>query len=166
MTYHASQISADVRALADALVATPVGDVIGFESLSEAIGTDIRARRYLLHQAMRVANKEVGALFSSVRGEGYKRLPSEDAALVGGHARHRIRKIGKLASVKMERALEVANDISDSARKDALSEISVLGLVRHIASDKSRQSVNPESRPQPIAITMRGMMDQLNGKKV
>jgi hypothetical protein len=157
MTFPSMLISADVRILADAFLATPVGEMITFSQMSEALGADIDARRYLVQRAIQTASKESGAIFSSIRSVGYKRLPAEEIPAVGAHSRNRIRRITKRAASMLTRAMERANDMSDDDRRKTLSEISTLQMVNFLSSDRAIKNVTPSDKPQPVAVVLRAM---------
>lgn len=161
MSFSTLTLSADTRTLTDRFLATPVGATIRYSDMSAAIGADIQARRHLILRAIAIASREAGAIFGSVRGVGYKRLASEDASVVGAHARHRIRSTARRSSRVIQRAVEVANDMSEPARVKAYAEISALSLIQHVATDKARSAVSISDKPQPVAITLRAMMDQI-----
>lgn len=154
-------LSADVRALADYLLAAPVGSTVSLNALSKAIGSDVRLRRYLISKAIAVASREGGALFSTIRGVGYQRVPAEDAYLVGAGARKRVRGISRRAAGTITRAVSAANDLTDEARKKAFTEISSLQLLQHLSTDRSAKSVPPTDKPLPVAATMRAMASRI-----
>ena len=154
-------ISADIRVLTDALLSTPIGEVITFPELSKALGANIRARQYLVQSAIKLASKEAGAIFTSVRSVGYKRLPAEAAAAVGSHARSRVRAATRKASGIISRAIEKANDMSDEARRKAMTEVSALQLLNTLATDRMVKTVQTGDKPLPVAVTMRSMATSL-----
>lgn len=149
-------ISPDTRAIADLLKATSIGDTATFSAMSAAIGRDIRARRHLIPRALTLASQEAGAVFGTLRGEGYRRLPAEDAHLLGAHARRRIRRTAKRTAELITSAATMANDLSDPARRRAFAEINALGLIRHLASDKAVSATHAaEPKAEPVALLMR-----------
>ena len=80
-----TDISPDTVALAEALSATPVGETITYETLSAAIGRDVREHAvHLLHSAFRIVQRDHGAVFSNIRlrGTGFRfRYPTLDQGL-------------------------------------------------------------------------------------
>jgi hypothetical protein len=143
------------------MLSTPVGEVITFFELSKALGANVKARQYLIHGAIKLASKEAGAIFTSVRSVGYKRLPAEAAAAVGSHARNRVRSTARKASGIITRAVERANDMSDEARRKAMTEVSALQLLNTLAADRTVKAVQPTDKPQPVAMTLRSMAASL-----
>ena len=153
-----TEISTEVRAIADRLAAVPVGETVSYGDLSEALGADVRVRRYLVLAAIRATNVEAGAIFGSVRGVGYKRLPAEDAHMVGALTRRRIRRAARRAEKTIVRAVAVANTMPEEAKLRAYREISVLGMIGHLTADRTAATAPLESRPQPVAHTMRALL--------
>lgn len=148
-------LSAECRALADLFAAAPVGGTITYDALTQAIGRPIVERRYLALHAMRVATRETGAIFGSVRGVGYQRIPPQDAHILGSHARSRIRRNAKRASDAISAALRATNDMPDAAKRKAYAEINSMALIRHLATDKQVAAGSPEAKAEPVAIVMR-----------
>lgn len=154
-------LSAEVRALTDCLLAVPIGGTVTYAEMSEAIGADVLARRYLILRAIKVSLRESGAIYSVVTRVGYRRLSAEEAHTLGGHARTSIRRTSRRAVQAISGAIAVSNDISDEARRRAFAEISVLQLVQHISADRARAAVKDTSRPLPVALTMRAMVAKI-----
>ena len=165
MSHPITALSPEVRALADALLSTPVGMDITHNDLSAAVGFDVRTRRYLILRAIAVASREAGAIYSAVIGVGYRRLSADEAAQLGEHARKRIRSASGRVSKMIIRATEVANDMDPEARRNAMREVSVLGLLKHIATDKASRDMPAPEKPQPVAITMRNMLTSMGGTR-
>lgn len=158
MPFPSLTLSTDVRALTDRFLGTPIGEMITFSDMSKALEADILARRYLIQKAITVASREAGAIFSSIRGIGYKRLSAEDAPLLGSHARGRIRSTSRRTAGAIIRAISSANDVSEKARIDAFREVSALQLVQHVATERAAKAIPATDKPQPVAATLRAMM--------
>jgi len=161
MPFPSLSLSADVRALTDRFLETPIGGTITYADMTAALGSSIEARRYLIQRALHVASRETGAIFASMRAVGYKRLPAEDAPLLGSHARQRIRNTSRRAAQAITHAVQVANDISDGARTRAYAEVSALALIQHVSTDRAAKAIPDSEKPQPVAVTLRGMMARL-----
>lgn len=157
--------AADVQAIADLLAATPVGDVCAYARLSAAIGRDVTRCRYLALSAIRRLNKDTGALFASVRGVGYQRLPADDAHKVGSTARARIRRAARHASVAIGRAMDCANDMTPEARRRAVVEVGTLNLMAHLSTERSVANADTGAdKPQPVAVTMAAALKAMGVK--
>lgn len=158
-------ISADTRAIADLLNAASYGQEVTIEQMSDAIGRDIRPVRYIAVSALRVAERETGAVFATVRRVGYRRLTSDEFHQIGSTARARIRKVSNRSNRSMTAAMERTNDMDPADRLAVLREQSTLGLVAHLSQDKQAPAlVHGTTRPQPLAVTMRGALEALGLK--
>lgn len=159
-----SEISPDVRALAESMKAVPVGQTITYGALSDAIGRDVQRSRYLIMRAMTVARRETGAIFSNVIRVGYQRLPAEDAHKLGAYSRARIRRAAARSAKAIGTALAMANDVPDEAKRKASAEISALGLIQHLARDTHLPQPNDDAQPLPVALAARQFLDRMGGK--
>lgn len=162
MTHDAVHISPEVELLSDILMAVPIGGTISYEDLSRALDYDIRDRRHILMRALRRMSKD-GALFSAVFGVGYRRLPAEDAHLVGAQARKRIRRASRASIAKIEAAIASANDMSDAGRRRAYQETACLGLLAHLATDRHTKREPPPDRPMSVGESARAALAAFAG---
>lgn len=157
------EINAATLALMDTLRQTPVGEIVTFAELSNAIGMDVRQSRYLLHSALTILQREEGACFGNRRGIGYQRLRADDAPKIGNHTRLITRRAAKRGRKKITSLINRANDLSDDARRLALREISTLGLIEHISKDNTQLKPDPDRlAPEPVAITARRFLAAFN----
>lgn len=157
-----SDINADTRAIADILNAAPFGGTVTLDTMTDAIGRDIRDCRYVALSAMRVAERETGAVFASVRRIGYRRLTVDEFAEIGMTARARIRRTARSSARAMGAAMTRVNDMTDEQRRNVIREQSALGLLAHLAQDRSMPKIPDDvKQTQPIAITMRAAMAAL-----
>jgi hypothetical protein len=151
-----TEISPDVGALVAALQGVSPGATISYAALSEVIGRDITAVRYLLHSAQRIAAREHGAVFSNNRGVGYTRLTTDQLSGVGSTARSRVRRAAHKASKVIRQGFDRANDIAPEVGRKLNAELSALALIEHVASDKSATPVPAhDTRAEPVAVTAR-----------
>lgn len=155
MTVITQSLGAETRALVDLLVATPVGQIVTFATMSNTIGRPIGERRHLIPRAMTIAAKESGAIFGGVRTVGYQRLAAQDAHILGHHTRRRMRNSAKRTTAAIVSAISHANDLPDAAKVRAYAEVNALELVRHITADKHVLAQPPEAKAEPVARTMR-----------
>ena len=105
--------------------------------------------------AMRVALRESGTVFATLRGIGYRRLTIDRLGSdVGQSARTRIRRTTRRATATIGLGLAKANDVPNEARIRALREQSALGLIEFLARDRHLPTVDPERmrplRPQHV----------------
>ena len=148
-------LSAETRALVTLFTSIPVGDTVTYVAMSSAIGRPIQDRRHLIPRAMTIAAKESGAIFGGVRTVGYKRLPAQDAHILGAHTRRRIRRSAKRTTDAIVSAINHANDMPDAAKVRAYAEVNSMALIRHLASDKEVTASASAPKPEPVAVTMR-----------
>lgn len=129
----------DIETIARLLKAASIGATVTYEAMTDAIGRDIQDHRHLLLAAQRRTEEEIGALFGTVRGEGVKRLPSDEVASVGSHT---IRRIRRAARRGMQRLTVVrANDLPmDDARK-IIAQRSQLGAIALVSDNRSTPAI-------------------------
>jgi hypothetical protein len=162
----ATDLSADARRIADLLSAVPRGELITYAGISAAIGRDVRVLRHLIYAAMRVAERESGAVFASERGKGYRRLAPTEIVRIGATARARIRGVARRGKRSISAGVIGANDLGDEDRRKILAEQSALGLLEHVARDRSLPVLTPDdSRPLPVAQAARSFMRHIGALK-
>lgn len=161
-----TDLSADTRVLADLLIAEPVGSTITLPRLSAALGRPITSCRHTLYSAIRVAEREAGAIYACERGIGYRRLSVEEiAAQVGSTARHRIRGTARRARRALLAGTARQNDMSPDLARRVTAEANTLALINHIAQDKHvRADEQAPTKPEPVAVTARRMMATILGQ--
>lgn len=150
-----SENEADIDRLIDCLKAVSIGGVVTHEELSEAIGRDIKPRRYLLFRAADRLTAESGIIFESVRGVGYKRLPIDEVHTVGYRTRRTIRRKAGRACGRMSAAVTKANDAPPDAVLKVNREVSTLGLIRSLARGQVAAKAAADataSAPAPVAM--------------
>ena len=160
-----TEISADARAIADLLIACPVGEVVTFAAMSTAIGRDIRARRHVISTARRVAEREEGAVFTIERHAGYKRLDAARVAdVIGTTTRAHIRRAARRSVKSLHEGTKRVNDLPPEVQRKVAAEMSALGLIEHIARDKAAApAADGPLKPQPVAVTARAVLSALGG---
>lgn len=155
-----TSLSVDARALADRLMAVPVGETITHQAISQTLGRDVTACRHVLYSAMRVARREGGAVFTIKPRIGYQRLAAEHvAATVGTAARARVRHAARKARVSIEAGTRNANNLPPEAQRRAAAEISAFALLEHLARDATvKPKENAPLAPEPVAATARRLL--------
>lgn len=158
-----TEISAEARAVADLLAACPSGEVITFAAMSAAIGRDILARRHVITTARRVAEREAGAVFTIERRTGYRRLDATRIAdVVGTAARAHIRRTARRSVKSLSEGTRRLNDLPPDVQRKVAAEMSALGLIEHIARDKTvKPAANAPTKPQPVAVAARALLAAL-----
>ena len=146
----------EIRLLTDALAVLPVGEVATYDQLSAIIGAPIQARRWLLLRALRRANAEYGVVTVNLRKVGYRRLANAEADRLCHRGRKRIRVIARTSSQMLANNMRFANDLTDQDRQRNYAELSMLGLVEHLARDSAVKKITaPADRPVPLTQVMR-----------
>ncbi|MCX7373878.1 MAG: hypothetical protein NTW56_15825 [Alphaproteobacteria bacterium] len=159
-----TELSADTRAVADMLAACPIDGTISLQAISDRIGRDVRRYRHVLAAAMRVASRERGALFVTIRGHGYQRLPTDRAAeVLGPAARKHIRGTARRTRRKLEHSMARANDMAPDARLRATREIGVLGVLEHITRDATAAKAAASDKPEPVAVVAKSLLAAMTG---
>lgn len=152
----ATELHPDTVALVAVLSNAPRGEIIPMKAFSDAIGRDINRCRHLLYSAIRVIERNEGAVFACIRKEGYRRMASSEIAKIGQTARSRIRRTARRGQKSIAAGIAGANDLTNEARVKLLQEQSALGLLEHLARDRSLPQIPEQvTRPLPVAQTAR-----------
>lgn len=136
------------------LLETKVDEVVSLQQLSDAAECDLGQYRWVVTSAMRVVNGEFGAVFATVRREGYRRLDRATGALFAGNrGLHRIRRASRSAMRIAGNAARFANEMTAEQRREHNQKMAALGLVNHLTLAKTVQSMpeTPAERPDPLA---------------
>ena len=145
-------LSAETAILRDALLAAPIGDVVTFDELAEAIGRNVRtAARGKLESARRVCERDHNAVFETVRGVGLRRIPATEAAGLGAGARKSITRTAKRGLRRMEACTAGANSLPPSVQVAVAREASALGLMAHLAQDDAVKAMTDTDKAPPPA---------------
>lgn len=134
--------SVQTNALIDVLRAAQIGTVVSYAALSEAIGEDVTECRHYLYTAMNTLQGE-GIAFGTVRGEGVKRLVSEEIPAIGDSAMAHIRRTSRRARKRMG-VVGSMNDVPNEVRIKVNATASMLGVIENFSSNKSRKVVESE----------------------
>lgn len=124
--------------MVEALVNTPYGGQITYTELQQASGVDQLTN---LYSARRIAARDHGAVFTSIRGVGLLRLKAEDAALVGQNSRHKIRRAATKSVKEMTSMIRGNNDLNDDARRKIGAEIAHNGLLAHLSTHTAHDKI-------------------------
>lgn len=162
-----TEISADTRVLANALLSVPVGLTITFGEMSERIGRDVRTCRHLIATARLAALRDGAAVFVSERGVGYRRISAERATeVVGPSARAHIRRSAGSARKTIQTAVAGSNGVSPVAQRRASAEVNALAMIQYLARDRSvHPKRDAEPRPMSVAESARGFIEALRKRR-
>lgn len=161
-----NEVSAEVRRVIDRLALVPFGALVTVPDLQAATGLDLRRRRHLLYSALRVLQRESGAVFAGERGAGYRRLSAELApGVIGSTARARIRGTARRGMRAIDATVKHANHLPPDAQRRANAERAALGLIEHIARDRPvMETAATASRPLSVAEAARGFLTGMGAK--
>lgn len=132
--------SADTKIIESVLSEANVGDIVTYETLSRAIGRDVRKHAFSsLSSARRGVFKERQFVFQVIDNVGLQRL--DDSGIVKSSSgdvqrmRRTARKaLGKLAVVKFEK-------LNDTEKRDHISASAQIGAIEHFTSIKARHKI-------------------------
>lgn len=68
------QTSVEVKQLVELLAATKIGDLLGYDAMTKAVGRDVQKQRHMLDSARRIAMRDHRCVFAPVINEGLRRL--------------------------------------------------------------------------------------------
>jgi len=162
-----TDLSPDARALADLLVACPIGSVITYNQMTAAIGRDITACRHVLARARQVALREVGAAFVVEVRVGLRRMSAEEVVTTTGPvARQHIRRTARRALKTLASATKAQNDMPPEMQRRLSAEQSSMALLEHITRDRVvAPKDDAPTKPTPVAVTARALLSVITGKK-
>ena len=152
---------ADITALVAVLSATAVGATVEYRTLSDALGSDVRQRRYLLLAAMRRLNADCGAIFGNIKGVGYKRLAAAETGLIGSNARRKMRHTARNASKVMANSLDRANDLPPDVQRRVVAEIATMSMIAHLTRENVVKAQVATEKPPTLAESLRGVMKHI-----
>lgn len=145
--------AAIIRDLADLLKRTDIGATVTFSEMDKATGYHVkRDYPFLIPAARKLANQETGALFDSVRGEGYVRLPNESTDAVGAKIARRSRRGLNRGVTMLGNTVRLSNDMSPEAVLQTFARMNQLGLAAAMLRGKPRFSeaaLWPDKAPEP-----------------
>lgn len=137
-----------VVAVARRLLATPTDEIVSLEQLSEAAGCDIVQYRWILASAFKAVNADFGAIFATVRKQGYRRLDRATGTLfAGARGLHRIRRASRSALKLATNAAKHANDMTAEQRRRHNQQMASLGLISHLTMVRTIETM-PEGQPK------------------
>lgn len=126
--YHTNpETELEIDAIARVLIELPIRQVATYDALSEAVGYDVRAKRFALMKARNRVEAQTGLRFSTVHGEGVKKLDAAAVAGIGADARKAIARKAKTQSARLT-GLRY-NDIDPKAQQRIDVERSLLGAI-------------------------------------
>jgi hypothetical protein len=147
------QIEIETDILANVLAEVASGETVTYARLSLAIGRDVSKSnaRLALMKARKRVEKNTGALFATVRGEGVQRLTAENVPGIGAQTRRSIKRRAKSAYERL--TAQKYNNVTDETRRRIDAERSLLGAIASMASDGAAHKVSVGTQTGPMSIT-------------
>lgn len=152
------ELSIDARLLIDLLSKVGIGETVGYDTLSEAIGRDVRGTAYSqLATARRHLLRDKQMVFEAVHNVGIKRLSDAEIVATGESAVGRVRRAARrgtqrLTSVQDFDALPNALKLKHNAYLSTLGAIGM--LAKGSAVKKVEEAVSASSGALPIGRTL------------
>lgn len=141
------EITIEVELLAAILRGLGPDQLATYVELSAAVGYSIQDRPFPLFKARKVVERETGLRFSTVRGEGVKKLPADALAGIGAFARKRI---SRHARRQAERLTGLRyNDVSAPLQSRIDAERSLLAAISAVAG-ASHEPITQNTSTGPI----------------
>lgn len=102
----------------------------------------------IVGKAMEILNSEIGAVFASVNGVGYRRLSSNNAvSYAGERPLNRVRRVARRGYRHLSNAFRHANDLSPVEQSQALQRMGSLALIEHLTMAKTVATMPRERTP-------------------
>jgi hypothetical protein len=161
ITAQTAAIQRAVLAIKDRLAEVPLNELVSHDELRGFLPGNLTIPHYVaVSRAQRLLNAENGAVFATVRGEGYRRLPHD---LGAHHASDtsllRIRRQSRRGQKIATMAIRFANDATDNDRRRVYQKIAALGLIEHLTLAKTVRTMHED---QPKEDPLAGLRDLLD----
>lgn len=153
--------SVQTTAIIELLREAPMGSVVSYARISDAIGEDVTDRRHYLISAIKALYTE-GLPFGTVRGEGVKRLNAEEIPAIGESAMGHIRRTSRRARKRMG-VVGSMNDVPNEVRVKVNATASMLGVIENFSGNKSRKLVEAEVAKANSPIPPMKLLEALKG---
>lgn len=155
----ATEQAPETQIIIDLLRGAAVGETVTLAAISGAIGRDVTTCRGYVYTAIKRVQSDDGAVFSSIRRVGYRRLPAEEIPTVGKTARDRIRRTASRGAQAIAAGISGANDLSDKVRLNLHQQHGALAMIAHLARDKQTSAVQvTTNRPPTMAETAKSFL--------
>lgn len=156
-------VSTDVLVIEGLLGATKPGDIVTYETLSKAIGKDVRenGNRMAIYGAQRRLKANNNMVFGTVMGVGIKRLNDEEIVDV-------VDKVVVSINRKAKRGLNTLSladytKLSEEKKTKAHTSMSMLGVLAMVTSNKSRKRIEAKVEESKFVLPNAITLDVLKG---
>lgn len=144
------ETAADIAAIEALLEAAPIGGVVGWAAMSQAIGRDILARRWLYLRARDNVEKRTGGIFETVRDAGLKRLETASIPDIGRAALRKVRRTARRAVSRIQRVR--VNDLPQTDAQRIVAYQSQLGAIALIADARKTPAIVAKLAPDSAVV--------------
>lgn len=153
-TAHSAAVKTIIRRIADRLAEASADELVTHEQLRALVPGDLRRPYHtLVIDAKKLVNREYGAIFATVRKEGYRRLDrAVGVEYAGSQPMGRIRKLARRSRVVLGNAVHHANDLTPSQRRAAFQSDQVLGMVEHLTHRNTIKTMPEEPAERADAL--------------
>ncbi len=128
-----------IRSLCDAMKQLSVGDQITHDQIAKIVGL-VECPNEMFQTAHKLANRESGCYFDSVRGIGYIKRPAQEWDGVANRFRDRARKQAATGRKFITNIVGKTNELSAEEQRRASREI---GLMQTIEAMTRRSAAGP-----------------------
>jgi hypothetical protein len=148
--------------VAQRFMQTPIDEIVSLEALSAAAGVDVRDNRWIIGAAQRAINADYGAVFATVRSEGYRRLANAEGTLfAGARGLYRIRRASRAGIRMAHNAAKHANDMTAEQRRRHHQQMASLGLIAHLTMARTVAAMSEDPPPPPPTDPLGGLRQAL-----
>jgi hypothetical protein len=151
-----------VLAVAEALLAVSIDQIISYGELTRVAGCDIQGtnNRWIVTHAREHCTKTRGVMFANERHVGYRRLSSESGVkFAGERGIRRTRSAAHTANRRLQNAVARANDLSPAEQKLANQRMAVFGMVEYLTKARTVNTM-PDEEPEQTD-GLKGVKDAL-----
>lgn len=157
----AFEAAVDTRLLLARLMKAQPGDTVTFADLSEAIGRRVGGGDPHVQSAKRMAERDIGAVFGSVHGVGYKRLTDIEVVKAADSGIGRIKRAARREGNKLSTVNPTALNSTDRDLYHA--RLSGFAIVAHAMKGSSLEklstAVKAKGEELAIAQTLKALAE-------
>lgn len=154
-----AKVAAKVEALLEALTALSPGQTVTYEALSKALGEKVSSQDYVMQRALKKAERQTGAIFDNVMGQGYQRLHTHEISGLGKRANSRIRKTARRTRKRLENVR--ANDLSAGDIAAIAAYRSHFGMIEGIAKEQTVKALESAIDKAPNFVPANSLADRM-----
>lgn len=152
--------SENVSIIVSILAEKKVGEEVGYEELSAAVGKNVqRESRSSLSSAMRIVQNESGAVFGTIRGVGVKRLSDTEISRLAPSYLRRSHNAAKTGRNKLRKA--DTSNMSEAEKLTYYAGSSHLAMIAEATTERASKKVLIASNATGMAIPYRKAIEAI-----